>query len=286
MDRFRIYYRLTKPGIIYGNLLSAGAGFFVAAQKHLYPGLFLATLAGIALVIASACVVNNYVDRGIDAKMERTKRRSLASGQVAARTAFIYAGLLGLAGFAALVFWTNRLTVAIGLAAYIAYVVLYGLAKRRSWLGTLVGSLPGAAPVVAGYTAVTGRLDSAALVLFLILVFWQMPHFYAIAIRRLSDYKAAGLPVLPIAKGIRAAKIQIMAFALAYAMAVAALTVLGYTGYFYLAVMGLYAFGWLVLAWSGFAAADAAKWATKMFLCSLVMLPLFFVTAPLDAWLR
>lgn len=284
MSAVKTYYQLTKPGIIHGNLLAAAAGFFVASQTHIDILLLVEALGGIALVIGSACVVNNYIDRNIDTAMARTKRRALATGDVSARNALIYASVLGIAGFIILTVYTNWLTVAIGLVGFVDYVVLYGFAKRHTWHGTLVGTVAGSAPLVAGYTVVTDRFDTGALILFLIMTFWQMPHFYAIAMRQLPDYKAAHLPVLPAVKGMRAAKLQTVAYVAAFLAAITLLFAYGYTGYLYLACMGLYGLGWLVLGLRGFKAANDKKWATHMFLYSLVMLPLLFVVMPLDAW--
>ncbi|HSW37098.1 MAG TPA: heme o synthase [Candidatus Saccharimonadales bacterium] len=272
MAHFKQFYYLTKPGIIYGNAINATAGFLLASKWHIKPVLFLATLGGISLVIASACVFNNYIDRSIDAKMARTKKRALVSGAISSRSALAYGALLWLAGFAALALYTNGLTVALGLIAFFDYVVLYGLAKRRSTLGTVVGSVAGAMPLVAGYTAVTNRFDSGAFVLFLILVFWQMPHFYAIAIRRFDDYKNAGLPVLPIIKGKRQAKWQIIFYIVAFIAANISLSLLGYTGYTYLVVMLAVGLIWLWRGLQGFKAADDTVWARRMFLFSLVVI--------------
>ncbi len=268
----RVYYSLTKPGIIYGNLLTVAAGFFLASKWQINLVLFGATLAGIALVIASACVFNNYIDRDIDEKMERTKNRALAAGLVPVRNAILYAVCLGVSGFALLLFFTNLLTAIIGLVAFVDYVILYGISKRRSVHGTLVGSISGAATMVGGYTAVTSRFDAGALILFLIMVFWQMPHFYAIAIYRLKDYQAAGIPVLPVVKGIKTTKIQILVYIIAFIAAAVALTLFGYAGYSYLVAAVLLGFIWLWLSIKGFRTNNDVLWARKLFFFSLVVL--------------
>lgn len=285
MADIRTYYRLTKPGIIYGNLLAAATGFAVAAQRHIDILLLIEALSGIALVIASACVINNYIDRGVDKAMARTKNRALVTGEVPTKNALIYAAFLGFLGFIILAAHTNWLTVVIGLVGFIDYVALYGYAKRHTWHGTLVGTLAGSAPLVAGYTTVTDRFDGGALILFLIMTFWQMPHFYAIALRRLPDYKAARIPVLPAVKGARATKLQIICYVAAFLAVITLLFAYGYTGYLYLVVMGVYGLSWLVLGLKGFKISEDKKWATSMFLYSLIMLPLLFVTVVLDAWL-
>lgn len=223
-------------------------------------------------MIASACVFNNYIDRDIDKLMARTKMRALAKGSVSGRSAIIYASLLGVAGFLVLAVYTNWLTVFLGILALVVYVVIYGFTKRRSVHGTLVGSISGALPLVAGYCAVNGRFDTAAVILFFILVFWQMPHFYAIAVYRFSDYKAAKMPVLPVKKGIPAAKKQIIFYILAFIASAAGLSLFGYTGYTYLAVMLVLGLMWLKLAIKGFGAADDRVWARQLFRFSLVVL--------------
>ena len=268
----RAYYALTKPGIIYGNIITTAAGFLLASKGVIDFGLLVAIMVGTSLVIGSACVFNNYIDRNIDLAMERTQKRALVTGKITGPQALSYAAVLGLLGGLVLIRYTNWLTFAIGAAAFVDYVVLYGVAKRRSVHGTIVGSIAGAAPIVAGYTAVTGRLDAAAVILFIILVVWQMPHFYAIAIYRLKDYRAAGLPVLPAAHGIRATKLQIIIYIVAFIAATEALTLYSYTGYIYAVGMAVIGLVWLGKGVAGFSARDDTKWARRVFFFSLVTL--------------
>lgn len=279
----KTYYRLTKPGIIYGNLITAAAGFFLAAKSHVSLGLLLATLAGISLVIASACVFNNYIDRDIDARMARTKKRAFVRGSIKTAIALIYASLLGSAGVLILAIYTNLLAVLVALTGFFFYVVMYSIWKRRSSFGTIVGSISGAVPPVVGYTAVTDRLDSGALLLFLTLVFWQMPHFYAIAIYRLKDYRAAGIPVLPLQKGIRTTKFHMLIYISAFTTTAILMAVFGYTGWLYLMIASLFGLIWLSLAIKGFRAIDSQLWARKMFLFSLVVITVLCVTISLDS---
>jgi len=267
----RQYYHLTKPGIIYGNLVTATAGFFLATRGYIYLWPLISVLGGISLVIGSACVVNNYIDRGIDAKMDRTKQRALVSGQISATNAIIYAAILGIAGFVILAAYTNLLTFVLGLIAYVVYIVLYGITKRSTIHGTVVGSIAGALPPVAGYTTAVNHLDRGTLLLFLILVFWQMPHFYAIAMYRFKDYKNAGLPVLPVKKGMKAAKVQILGYVAAFTITAALFTVLGYTHIIFLIVVGGLGVSWFYKGIQGFATKDDNIWARKMFLYSLIV---------------
>ncbi len=286
MEAVRTYYWLAKPGIIYGNLLAVSAGFFIASHGSMDVLLLLETALAVALVIASACVVNNYLDRDIDKVMARTKWRAFPSGTISTRSAFVYAAVLGAAGFAVLAIFTNLLTVLIGAVGYVDYVILYGWSKRRTWHGTLIGSVSGSMPLVAGYTVVTGRFDSGALLLFLLMVFWQMSHFYAIAMRRLKDYKAAGLPVLPAVKGMKAAKAQIIAYIALFMAADILLYANDNLGRLSAVVIGVYGAVWLSSAVRGMSAANGRLWAKKMFLYSLAFLPVLFVVTLIDALLR
>jgi protoheme IX farnesyltransferase len=177
------------------------------------------------------------------------------------------------------------LTFAIGVSAFISYVILYGIAKRKTIHGTLVGTLPGSASLVAGYAAVTNHLDLGALLLFLIMVFWQMAHFYSIAIFRLKDYKNAGLPVMPVVKGIRATKLQITLYVFAFVIAVVDLSFFGYSGLSFLFVMSALGIYWLFKAIDGFKIRSDTAWARKMFIFSLVVLLVLSVMLSLDSFL-
>lgn len=270
-DTFKNYYRLTKPGIVRGNAITATAGFFLAAKSDVDWRLYAAMLVGLALIVASACVFNNYLDRDIDIKMSRTKQRALVSGRISARSALIYASILELMGALVLALFTNLTALAMALLGLFFYVVVYGVAKRRTVHGTVIGSISGAMPPVVGYTAVTGNLNLVALVLFLTLVFWQMPHFYAIAMFRLRDYKAARIPVLPAVKGMRAAKIQIIIYIYAFMAAAAGLHIVAHTADLYLIGILLLCTYWLWKAVQGFNVSDDTSWAREMFGISLIV---------------
>jgi protoheme IX farnesyltransferase len=279
------YYWLTKPGIIYGNVMTAIAGFLLGAQGDIDFWLLLATIFGTSLVVGSACVFNNYLDRDIDKKMARTKRRALASRTIPVGDALTFGALLGLTGFTILILYTNAVTVAVGATGFFFYIVMYSIWKRRSIFGTLIGSVSGAMPIVAGYTAATGSFDGGAFILFLILVCWQMPHFYSIALYRLEDYKSAGLPVWPVKKGVRSTKRQIIGYIGAFLIAVSLLTAFGYAGFSYLAIMLFFGLAWLDFAFKGLLVKDETSWARRMFGFSLLVILVFSVMLSLDAWL-
>ncbi|WP_225775174.1 heme o synthase [Pseudomonas sp. Marseille-Q5115] len=277
------FIQITKPGIIFGNVLSVAGGFFLAAQGHVDLGLFLATVIGTSLVVASGCAFNNCIDRDIDVKMERTRNRAIVQGIISVKVALVYAAVLGVIGFGLLYKLANPLAAFAGLVGFGIYVGLYSLyLKRRSVHGTLVGSLSGAMPPVIGYVAVTGRFDMAALTLLVMFSLWQMPHSYAIAIFRLNDYRAASIPVLPVERGIPVAKRHIVYYILAFVLATLMLTLGGYAGLSYMAVaaaMGMY---WLYMAWTGYKASDDRVWARKLFVFSIFTITALSVMMSVD----
>ena len=269
----RTYYELTKPGIIYGNLITVVAGFLLAQHGHFDWLLLFPILIGIALVMASGCVFNNVIDRDIDVLMERTKNRALVRGSVSARNATMYGAMLGAVGSFVLFFYTNMLTVSIALFGLFAYVVLYTLwTKRTTVHGTLVGSISGAVPPVVGYVAVSNSLDIRVVIIFVILVFWQMAHSYAIAIYRLKDYSNAGIPVLPVKKGVYITKVHMVIYVTLSVVAMLMLTMFGFTGFIYSAIIIMSGLYWLGLSLQGLRRTNDEVWARKMLLTSIVML--------------
>jgi protoheme IX farnesyltransferase len=271
--RTRSYLQLIKPGITLSNTLTGVAGFFLAASvvKFSLSALIGATF-GIALIIASACVFNNVLDRDIDKRMKRTAKRDVASGVISVAKALVFAGILGLSGFLVILFLTNTLTFVLGMIAFVWYVAVYGYAKRTTVYSTLIGGVAGALPPVAGYTALAGKIDIAAIILFLILFFWQMPHFYAIAMFRRKDYSSAKLPVWSVIYGMKSAQRQLLIFTIIYAVVTGLLYVFGYTGIVYLVLSTALSAYWVYRGISLYNKLDEEKWARKMFGISLLIL--------------
>jgi len=272
------YYWLTKPGIIYGNLLTASAGFFLASKGVVDWSLFFATLPGISLVIASACVMNNILDRDIDAKMDRTKHRSIVTGEISRSRAFIFGVILGILGLIIIARFTNAYVVGILILAWVSYVGVYTILKPKTHYATLIGTIPGASPLVAGYLAVSERIDAGAVILFLILLAWQMAHFYSIAIYRLDEYALARIPILPIKKGIIFTKYSIIGYTVLFIILSSLLTLYHYTGYLYLLIMLVVGSIWLWHGVKGLRTHSDKEWAKKTFKFSLVVLTVFSVT--------
>lgn len=279
----RSYSLLTKPGIMLGNAITLAGGYFLAARGHFSLWIFLASIVGLSLLIGSSCVINNYIDREADAKMERTKNRALAMGTISVQGALLFALVLGMTGIAFLGVYTNLLTLGVAIFGFVVYVFLYSFSKYYSIYGTLVGSIAGAVPPIVGYTAVSNQLDAGSFILFAILALWQMPHFFAIAIFRQNDYAAASIPVLPMIKGMRTTKMHMLFYCIAFLAISPFLTVFGYTGYGYFVLAIVLGLGWIGLAAKGFLPqTNDLKWARKMFAYSLLVITSLSIAMMLD----
>jgi protoheme IX farnesyltransferase len=215
--------------------------------------------------------------------MERTKKRALVRGTISVRNAFMLAAASLVGGSVLLILFVNFLTLLVGLTGFFFYVVLYTYIKKHSFYGTLVGTVSGATPPVAGYTAVTNNFDTAALLLFIILVVWQMPHFYSIAIFRLKDYKAAKIPVLPIIRGIKFTKITMIGYIFLFILSTAVLAIAGFAGLTFLLILTLAGSYWLAVGLLGFRSnTNQTLWAKKMFRTSLLVLLAFCLIISLE----
>jgi protoheme IX farnesyltransferase len=277
-QKIKAYYIATKPGIVYGNSIHVLVGYLLAYHFGLTWTSLVGVMIGVALVIASACVANNYLDREIDSHMKRTLKRPLVTGVVGARNAIIYMILLGLIGSVVLLVMTNVLTFIFGVVAYIWYVWIYGYAKRRTYYSTVIGSVPGALPIVAGYTAVTDRVDLAVVLLFVMLCIWQIPHFYAIAIARKNEYRAASVPVITAHKTAQQIRRQMIAWTILYIISIVCLMlaqVVGIAGGVIWLGMAIYWLWHMLVLPKEY---DEAVWAKKSFRLSL-LLPIVLVIA-------
>jgi protoheme IX farnesyltransferase len=207
----RAYFLLTKPRIIELLLVTTVPTMFIAARGVPSPWLMAATLVGGTLSAASANVLNCYLDRDIDALMRRTARRPLPAHRVDPADALRFGLVLGVAGFVWLWTFVNLLSAVLATAAILFYVFVYTIGlKRRSTQNIVIGGAAGAVPVLVGWSAVTGRVDLPALVLFAIIFYWTPPHFWALSLRFKDDYAAAGVPMLPVVRGARETSTQIL----------------------------------------------------------------------------
>ncbi|XP_039291128.1 protoheme IX farnesyltransferase-like [Nilaparvata lugens] len=234
------------------------------------------------VVVASGCVFNNYIDRDIDKKMERTKNRVLVKGLIAPSVTLVYATVLGIAGFALLYIAANPLAMWLAVMGFVVYVGVYSLyMKRHSVYGTLIGSLSGAAPPVIGYCAVTNEFDAGALILLAIFSLWQMPHL----MRSLSSaLRLPGGQHSGPAGGERhfVAKNHITVYILAFMIATLMLTLVGYAGYKYLIVAAAVSVWWLGMALRGYKTENDSVWARKLFVFSIVAITSLSVMMSID----
>lgn len=243
-----------------------------------------AVVAGSSLIIACGCVINNYIDRDIDKKMARTSRRSFAANDISVRAPLFIASVLGVLGFIILLIFVNSITASVGALGLFFYLVPYSYFKRKSHWGTVVGSVSGSTPILAGYTSVSEVIDAGAILLFLCMVCWQMPHFYAIAMYRQKEYRAATIPVLPVARGRQTATLAIYLFIVLFVFCNILLTLLGYTGFVFAAAMTSVGLYWLA---KGISASQikSEAWGRMMFLTSLFVLLLFCVAVSVGSYL-
>ena len=279
---WRDYLALAKPGILRMCVITTAGGLWLAPGTAISEAdgggavtltLVLLTLLGSGLTVASANAFNMVLEREEDKLMRRTRDRPVAAGRMSVPSALVFASLTGMVGLLILALGTNLLTAGLAAFAIASYVLVYTPAKYRTPAALVIGAIPGAIPPLLGWTAVTGRLDLPGLVLFGILMIWQIPHFIAIALYRKQDYVQAGIKVLPAVRGDMVAKLQAAAWAVALipvSMSLTPLAVTG-TGYFVAAfVLGL---AYFVYSLTGLRPGAGEDWARRYFFASLIYLP-------------
>ncbi len=209
----RDFYELTKPRIIALLLVTTYATMLVAAGEAPPLDLIFLTLLGGALTSGSANAINMVYDRDIDAVMRRTRWRPLPSGRLSPRTALAFALTLGFIGTVELWVYVNPLSALLALSGNLFYVFIYTMwLKRRSVQNIVIGGAAGAVPPLVGWAAVTGEVNAAAVALFMIIFLWTPPHFWALAFYKNDDYRAAGVPMLPVVHGEDATVRQILIY--------------------------------------------------------------------------
>ena len=274
------FLALIKIGIVNSNLVTVFTGLWLAFQfsnRNFLNELDLLfyTIFGSALIIAGSGAMNNYIDRDIDPIMSRTKSRPTVTGRFKP-TAVLSVSLSFLVVGEILLFMASVSAGVWGLAGIISYVVLYSMwSKRKHVSNTIVGSISGAIPPVIGWAAVEPTLGWGALALFLIMFAWQPPHFYALAMKRTEEYRAAGIPMLPVVKGFAYTKRSMLLWILVLFPLPFLLMQLGIWFLILATVLNL---GWLALALKGFKAEDDLKWAKGMFIYSLNYMTIMFVS--------
>jgi protoheme IX farnesyltransferase len=275
-ERLAAFVELTKPRITFLIVLTSAAGFCLGSKGAFdYLALFNA-LFGVALLSSGIATLNQYMERGLDARMRRTLSRPLPAGKLSAGHALAFGLALTLAAEVYLAAFVNLLTAGFGLSVVVGYLLLYTPLKTRSSLSTVVGAFPGAMPPLMGWTAATGHAGLEAWALFAILFAWQFPHFLAIAWMYKEDYARAGIRMLPVVEpACRMTAQQIVVWSLLLVPVSLFPTVLGTTGavYFY----GAFLLGILFLGTSIHAAATRTRQgARRLLLASVLYLPVLF----------
>ncbi|GAA3409233.1 heme o synthase [Paenibacillus hodogayensis] len=280
------FIQLAKPGILFSNIITAFGAYWVAwgnSGKDFDFLLLLYAMLGTVLVMASGCVLNNYLDRDLDTKMSRTSKRALPTGILDPKVVFWYGITLGAAGLSVLCLLVNPLSALLGVVGLLVYVLIYtAWLKRTSTLSTTIGAISGAMPPVIGYCAVTGQLDIGAWILFGILFLWQPPHFWALGIRRKEEYRAAGFPLLPVVHGNELTKMHMLRFLVMLVPVSLLLYAYGYVGEIYLVAAIALGLAWTLIGLAGFRTKDDDNWAKRMFVFSINYLPLLFIVMIID----
>jgi protoheme IX farnesyltransferase len=259
----------------------------VLADRGLPPlGLIAATLLGGVLTAGGANALNHYLDRDIDEVMTRTRRRPLPSHRVRPSHALAFGVALGAVGFAWLALAVNLLAASLALAAMAFYVFVYTLwLKRSSPQNIVIGGAAGAAPVLVGWAAVTGRVGWPAWVLFAVVFLWTPPHFWALALRYRADYRAAGVPMLPVVAGVGPTTRRILWYSAALVAASLALVPVAGTGWPY-ALAAAALGGALMVQAARLSRRFTPRRAVRLFRFSILYLALLFVAVAADAVAR
>lgn len=230
------YFMLTKPRIIELLLITTVPAMIASAQGWPSGWLILATLVGGSMAAGSANAINCYLDRDIDEKMARTSIRPLPKHQVEPANALVFGVVLGIISFVFMYVTVNPLAAAISMSAILFYVFVYTIGlKRHTPSNIVIGGAAGAAPALIGWAAVTGQVGRPAWVLFAIIFYWTPPHFWALALRYCDEYRAAGVPMLPVVKGVEETTRQILLYAVALFGVSLLLYPVGQLGLLYLA---------------------------------------------------
>jgi len=233
---WRAYLELTKPRVVALMLFTVVVGMLLSTRGQLPWRVLLFGPLGIGLVAGAAAAINHLVDRHVDAIMARTRGRPLPRGTVSAAQVLGFAATLGGAGMWLLLVFTNWLCAALTFASLIGYAVIYSMfLKHATPQNIVIGGAAGAAPPLLGWVAVTGQLDPGALLLFLIILVWTPPHFWALAIHRRDDYARAAIPMLPVTHGVAFTADRILMYALTLCVVTLMPFLIGMSGAPYLA---------------------------------------------------
>ena len=284
----RQFYALTKPRVIQLIVFCALIGMVLAvpgAPTWAQVGRALIACLGIYLVAGAAAAFNCIVEKGIDAKMKRTAWRPTARGELGDGQTLLFSAVLCTAGSAVLYLWVNPLTMWLTFATFVGYAVVYTvILKPLTPQNIVIGGASGAMPPVLGWAAMTGDVGPEALILFLIIFLWTPPHFWALALYRVEDYRKAGLPMLPVTHGSEFTRLQIFLYTLVLFAACLLPFVYGMSSWLYLGVAVILSVGFCVYAWR-LLRNYSDELSRKTFRFSLIHLSALFAALLLDHYL-
>jgi heme o synthase len=286
-DSVRAYVALTKPRIIELLLVTTVPAMVLAQRGIPSLGLIFWTLLGGSLAAGSANAINCYLDRDIDLLMARTRRRPLPAHEVEPERAVVFGIALGIASFVVLTWFVNLLSAFLALLAIAFYVVVYTMVMKRSTPQNIViGGAAGALPPVIGWAAVTGNIGVPALLLFALVFYWTPPHFWALSMRIRKDYAAAGVPMLPVVRGIAETSRQIGLYSILLVAISLVLFAVARLGWIYLAAAVVLGALFLRQAWvlwrQGSAVEASTKHAIRLYRYSISYLSLLFLAVAVD----
>jgi heme o synthase len=282
LSRTSAFFELTKPGITRMVLVTTAAGFYLASRGTFDFGLFLNTLFGTALAASGTNALNQWVERDADRYMNRTSSRPLPSGRLGSTEALAFAWAISIVGMAYLAVLVNLTTAIIVALSLSSYVFVYTPLKMKTWFSTVIGAVPGALPILAGWTATGRPISAGAWALFAIMFVWQMPHFYALAWIYREDYGRAGFQMLTVVdKTGRRAGRHTLLFAAALIPISILPTVFGVAGYIYFAGALALGVAFLVVA-SKMLNKPNEKIAWRVFTGSIIYLPILLLLMVAD----
>ena len=276
------FFKLTKPGVLYLLMITAGASMILATNFNLDIIKALTGFLGIAFIAGSSAAINQILDFKYDSVMERTVKRPIVTGKISVTSATVFASFLFITGSALILYFNNFLTWALTFGTWIFYAFFYTKVLKFSGSQNIViGGLAGAMPPLLGWTAVVGSIDPLPLLLVLLIFIWTPPHFWALAINKKDEYARAGIPMMPVVKGIEYTKIQIVLYSILLMAVSLLLFATGYFGYVYLIGAAILGGIFIQKSWK-LKQSTGADNSMSLFLYSIVYLTLIFLLMIVD----
>jgi len=272
------YIAIIKPGIVLGNALTLIGGCALGGYHNCYFSYYnmVYSVFSMMLIISWACLLNNYLEKDIDLLMQRTKKRSVIWKFITKRYFYLYSISLAFIGFFTLYVKINYLANSIALLSSFLYVIVYTLiVKKRTTLSTIIGAIPGACPIIIGYSSTINSINHITIILFLIVFFWQIPHFFSIAFIHKKDYRNARIPTFPMSRGKYQTNFNILILIGAYSLLTTVLNIVEIKNNTYLYGTLFMNIVWLLFSIQGFFTTNSIRWAKRMLSISIVNITVF-----------